>query len=206
MDDELVPSSESEPRSVAEREEAKRRRAVLAMAGAVDSLGYANTTVHDVLCRAGMSRRTFYELFENREDCFLATYDEARAEALERIRSDCNPQETWIEFVRATLAAILEYLASQPELARVLLVEPVAVGPPGLERHEHTMAALADRLARSRTGSRRKPSASLRLRCEATVGGVHRVLHARIAGGRARELPQLLPALTSLVAQLDSAD
>jgi AcrR family transcriptional regulator len=149
-----------------------RQRALDAMAEAIGEHGYPDTTVGDVLTRARMSRRTFYELFANREECFLATYDHARSNAL-----------AWLDG------------------------EAAAAGAPGIDRHERTMAELADRLARSRRADGvQLDHDELRLRCEASIGAIHRVLAARIIAGRASDLPGLAGDLSTLVTVLAAAD
>jgi AcrR family transcriptional regulator len=95
--------------------EAHRRRAVEAMAEAVGEHGYADTTVEDVLSRARMSRRTFYQLFRNREECFLAAYDAALAAAMERLAlAHSRDGRSWAAQVEAALSALFEYLAAEP--------------------------------------------------------------------------------------------
>ena len=185
------------------RREANRERALAAMAEAVGERGYPETTVGDVLERARMSRRTFYQLFDNREECFLATYDHARSEALAWLDDGDAPREPASRHLATVLADVLEYLATKPDFARVLVVEPVAAGPLGVARHERTMQELAERLARSSgpDGSDLAPD-QLRLRCEASVGAVHRVMAARIVEGRARDLPGLASELAGLVRTL----
>jgi AcrR family transcriptional regulator len=55
--------------------ESQRERLLGAMADAVAEKGYANVAVADVIERAGVSRKTFYEQFENKQECFLTAYD-----------------------------------------------------------------------------------------------------------------------------------
>jgi AcrR family transcriptional regulator len=172
------------------------------MAAAVGERGYPDTTVGDVLQRARMSRRTFYQLFDNREHCFLDAYDQAWEEALARLDGN-GRHESYGEHITAVLEAFLEYLAARPDFARLLVVEPLAAGAPGLERHERSMRELAQRLERSgREQSPDVPGEEVRLRCEATVGAVHRVVAARILEGRARELPTLAGELGMVVQTL----
>lgn len=186
--------------------EAARRRALAAMAAAVGERGYTDTTVRDVLIRARMSRRTFYELFDNREQCFLAAYDAARQELLHQLDRHREPGEPWRDHARAVLASALAFLARGPDVARLLVVEPVSAGARGLERHEGTMRELADRLAASFTSSEHASAGDdLRLRCEATVGALHRVVHARIVEGRAGQLPDLTPDLMEVMGGLAPA-
>lgn len=181
--------------------EAHRRRAVEAMADAVAEQGYADTTVEDILSRARMSRRTFYQLFNNREECFLAAYDAALAEAMERLAlAHKGNGRRWQGQVEVALVALFEYLAAEPGLARVWLVEAPSLGAAGVERHERTMKQLAERLAglpRAREGGARNGRGAVRF--EASVGAVHRVVQARLLEGRADELPQLAPDLARVV-------
>jgi AcrR family transcriptional regulator len=183
--------------------ETARRRALAAMAEAVGERGYADITVRDVLIRARMSRRTFYELFDNREQCFLAAYDDAQADFLEQLGRTRLPDEPWPEHAFAVLLDSLRYLATCPDVARLLVVEAVSAGAQGLERHERTMRELAERLARSFAGTQAPPgSEQVQLRSEATIGALHRVVHARIVEGRARDLPELAPQLMTVVGEL----
>jgi AcrR family transcriptional regulator len=185
------------------RREANRRRALAAMTEVVGERGYPETTVRDVLVRARMSRRTFYELFDNREHCFLAAYEHARGEALGWMDGRPGSNETFPQHLTRVLTRMLEHLAARPDFARLLLVEPPAVGPSGVERHERTMRELAERLARSRPAAAPDLGPDeLRLRCEASVGAVHRVVSARIVEGRARDLPGMATELVSLVRAL----
>jgi AcrR family transcriptional regulator len=184
--------------------EAHRRRAVAAMADAVAEQGYANTTVGDVLGRARMSRRTFYELFRNRQECFLAAYDAALEGAMDRLaRAHSGNGRRWSGQVETALAALFEYLADEPGLARVWLVEAPSLGPAGIERHERTMKQLAKRLARlPREGEGPASNGHATVRFEASVGAVHRVVQARLLDGRAGELPELAPDMARVVSGL----
>jgi AcrR family transcriptional regulator len=175
-----------------------RARAIDAIAAAVDEHGYGQTTVRHVLELSGMSRRTFYEVFENLEECFLAAYDSARDAVLARFGTPTGP-----EHVEDALQAVLEHLAAHPGFARLLVVEPVVAGPRGLRRHEATMRQLTQRLAHLRTEERQDGDDDLAF--EAGVGALHRVIQARIVQGRADELPRLAPALAALLVLLCDA-
>jgi AcrR family transcriptional regulator len=180
--------------------EAARRRALVAMAEAVGERGYTETTVRDVLERARMSRRTFYELFDNREQCFLAAYDQARGDLM--LELDGEPGRDGAgDHVGAAIRRALAFLAARPDRARLLVVEAISVGSPGVERHERTMSELTELLARSRAGLAELVDDGLRLRCEASVGALHRVVHARIVQGRAHELPGLGEELVGLMGE-----
>lgn len=114
----------------------QRGRLVDAMAEVVAEKGYAATTVADVVERAGVSRRTFYEQFADKEGCFLAAYDVGLAAVLGRIRDavETAPAPGWRELARSGVEAFLALLAAEPAFARALQVEILTAGPAALER------------------------------------------------------------------------
>jgi AcrR family transcriptional regulator len=114
----------------------QRTRLIDAMAQVVAEKGYAASTVADVVERAGVSRRTFYEQFDDKEACFLAAYDAGLAAVLFRIGEavDVNPAAPWRERARAGVESFLALLASQPAFARALQVEILTAGPAALDR------------------------------------------------------------------------
>jgi AcrR family transcriptional regulator len=113
---------------------------MLATALVASERGYAQTSVVHVLERLGASRRTFYVYFGNLEDCFFAAYDAIVAD-VRRVLAGEHGELT------ALLDALFEYFAAWPAHARVLMIEVLATGPAGAERHERTMAMLACHVA-----------------------------------------------------------
>jgi AcrR family transcriptional regulator len=114
----------------------QRARLIDAMAEVVADKGYPATTVADVVERAGVSRRTFYEQFADKEACFLAAYDAGLDAVLSRIREavEVNPAAGWRDRARAGVEAFLALLASEPAFARALQVEIMTAGPAALDR------------------------------------------------------------------------
>jgi AcrR family transcriptional regulator len=114
----------------------QRARLIEAMAQVVADKGYAATTVGDVVERAGVSRRTFYEQFADKEACFLAAYDAALAVVLSRLRDavEVHAGGGWRARARAGVEAFLVLLASEPAFARALQVEILTAGPAALDR------------------------------------------------------------------------
>ena len=114
----------------------QRTRLIDAMAQVVAEKGYPATTVADVVERAGVSRRTFYEQFEDKEACFLAAYDAGLAAVLCRIGEavEVNPGAPWRERARAGVESFLALLASEPAFAQALQVEILTAGPAALDR------------------------------------------------------------------------
>src|SRR3954452_2874119 len=126
----------------------QRQRMTTAMAAAVASKGYPAPTVGDVVAGAGVSRKTFYEHFRDKEECFLAAFD-AGVEALLAAIVAAEPDGPgWEETLRARVRAYLVTLASRPEFARTFLIEVFAAGPRALERraqvHERFAQLIAD--------------------------------------------------------------
>jgi AcrR family transcriptional regulator len=114
----------------------QRGRLVDAMAQTVAEKGYPATTVADVVERAGVSRRTFYEQFSDKEACFLAAYDVGLTVVLGRIQNavEVDPAAGWRARARSGVEAFLALLASEPAFARALQVEILTAGPAALER------------------------------------------------------------------------
>lgn len=114
----------------------QRSRLIDAMAQIVAEKGYPATTVADVVERAGVSRRTFYEQFDDKEACFLAAYDAGLAAVLARIGEavEVNPAAPWRDRARAGVESFLALLASEPAFAQALQVEILTAGPAALDR------------------------------------------------------------------------
>src|SRR5918997_4764329 len=124
-------------------EASQRTRLLEAVGRAVAERGYGAATIDDVVRRAGVSKKTFYEHFADKQDCFLAAYEAAGESLLERVREAHAAADDWLERTRAGIRAYLRWLAAEPALARVFLIEVAAAGPQALERRER----LRDRYA-----------------------------------------------------------
>lgn len=161
--------------------ELQRARMLTAMVQEISERGAANVSVAHIVGRSGVSRRTFYEIFDDREACFLAAFDEALQHAAAVVVPAYGTGGAWLARVRAGLAALLEFLDSDRASARLLIVESFAAGPRALQRRRQVIAGLVGVLDLGRTESRAKldPPA---LTAEAIVGGLLSVLHGRIAG------------------------
>ncbi len=101
----------------------QRERLLAAMLRATAQLGYRELSVQDVLERAGVSRPTFYEHFENKEDCFLAAFDTAARRLRERLEAAAEQGETWRERLRAALEDLLRFVSEEPDAAMTLIVD-----------------------------------------------------------------------------------
>lgn len=172
----------------------QRARIIKALALEVSEKGYRAVTVADIVRRAGIARNTFYDNFSSKQDCFLATLDYAREEALRRIVEAATEVEIWQNRVRAGIAAFLDYVASEPALARTCLIESLSAGPESLDRYEESLQKFLPlfRIGRkvSPHGDELPPTLE-----EAIVGGIFWIIYNRIVLGEAEQVEQLLPEL-----------
>lgn len=178
----------------------QRTRMLAAMFDVVAELGAANASVAHVVARSGVSRRTFYELFADREDCFLAAFDEAVGCAEERVtRAYEAAGAPWRERVRAGLFALLGFFDEEPSMARLLVVETLAAGPRALERRQRMLERVEQAVDMGRTQSRavQEPSS---LAAEGLVGAVFSVVHARMVGRERASFSELGRPLMSMIA------
>jgi AcrR family transcriptional regulator len=171
----------------------RRPRSALlaAMAAAAAEHGFAQVRVDDVTALARGSRRTFYACFDGREDCLLAAHDAAVRDCLRAVDGAQGS-------VRAALKNLMAYLAAWPTHAHLLLVEILAAGPVGVQRHEAAMDELARRLAACAEPPRPSGPLPAEVLAHARLGAVHRVVQQRVAAGQHRTLPRLTPLLLQL--------
>jgi AcrR family transcriptional regulator/DNA-binding MarR family transcriptional regulator len=182
--------------------EIQRARMVVAMAEVAAERGAGQVTVAHVVARSGVSRRTFYELFEDREACFLAAFEEAVERARGRVIPVFRGAGSWSERIRAGLGALLEFLEDEPGLGRLCVVDALGAGPVALERRAQVVQVLIDAIDEGR--SEAKGSARpTRLTAEGVVGAVLAVLHARLSErplDRAPSMDGLLSSLMGIIA------
>jgi AcrR family transcriptional regulator len=159
--------------------EIQRARILGAMVEVSAERGAANVTVAHVVERAGVSRRTFYELYSDREECFLAAFDNAVARLSRHVLDAYDPDAKWVERVRTALTAVLQFLDVERGAGQLLIVASLGAGHNALERRRGGIAqiiALLDEGGNeSKTGAELPP-----LTAEGIVGGVLSVLHARL--------------------------
>jgi AcrR family transcriptional regulator len=156
--------------------EVQRARMLLAARQVVATEGYARMSVERVVAKAGVSRKTFYDVFENREDCFIAAFDDAIAHAQRIVGAAYDSETGWRERVRAGLAALLGVLEDEPELRTVCVVEALGAGPRVLEHRTRVVAALIATVDEGRREAKKDPPP---LAAEGVVGAVLAVVHAR---------------------------
>ena len=175
----------------------QRERIVTALVDVVAERGYNATTVANITKAASVSRRTFYEHFADKEACFLAAYEMVADHIAASMRAAAEAFEDWPQQVRAALATMLRFLAGEPELARLVMIEPIAAGGEIAARHRASMQGLVEILKAGRPehgGERPLPEATE----EALVGGIVSLIIREISAGRGEQLERLLPDLVEL--------
>jgi AcrR family transcriptional regulator len=176
----------------------QRERLLEAVAGVTAELGYSETTVADIHAAAAVSRKTFYEHFSNKEDVFLAAYDELSKRLLDHVEAALLEARSFEEGVTGCLGAFLEFVVSEPAFAQMCIVEVLSAGPEALERRNQTMRAFADLVERG--AALGAPDATPpSLTAQTIVGGISEVIYSRLVENRSGELPELLPDLTFAV-------
>jgi AcrR family transcriptional regulator len=180
----------------------QRERILSAVAQAAAELGYAEMSVEAIIVRAGVSRRTFYEHFRNKEDAFFAAYD-ATVDLLARhIRRAYLNEATARDRLRAGIGAFLQFLTSEPEFARMCIVEVLAAGPRAIARRNEAMRMFAEIIEHNiheLVHSCRRPA----LTAETIVGGIHEAVFSRVLADRIDELPGLADDLLVAILMLD---
>jgi AcrR family transcriptional regulator/DNA-binding MarR family transcriptional regulator len=178
--------------------EIQRSRMLTAAVQAVEEVGYARMTVAQVIGRAKVSRKTFYDVFVDREDCFLAAFDQAIAQARVLVVEAYMGESGWRERMRAGLARLLAFMDEEPGLARLCVVEALGGGTRVLESRAQVLDELAEVVDRGRSvgkATREPPEVT----AEGVVGAVFAVLHTRLLEGGKESLSNLLAPLMSMI-------
>lgn len=172
----------------------QRERLLDATSRAVSELGYPGLTVAAILQRAGVSRKTFYEHFSDKEECFLAAYDIVTAGLLHGVSEAYERPGPWPRRIRAGLAELLRLLAAEPAFARMCIVEVLAAGPRAQQRRDDTMRRFTVFFD---AGLRELPPAitAPSLVAESVVGAIYEIVYARIRRGETDTLPEILDDL-----------
>jgi AcrR family transcriptional regulator len=178
--------------------EIQRQRLLGAMAEVTAERGVGSVTVAHIVGRSGVSRRTFYELFCDREDCLLAALDQAVARASAVVLPAYAGERRWRERIRAALGALLAFFDEQPSMARLCVVESLGAGPGALERRTGIVQILIRAIDEGR-GEARPGKDAPPLTGEGVVGAVLAVIHARLVAPNRKPLSRLTPALMSMI-------
>jgi AcrR family transcriptional regulator len=179
--------------------EIQRARMIDAMVESCRERGAARVTVAHVVSRAGVSRRTFYELFADREECFLAAFDDASDRAMEHVRESYDPEASWRARIRGVLLALLELFEDEPALGRLLVVESLGAGPRALERRSRLVARMIREVEAGGKRSKRSPAEVTGLTAEGLVGAAISILQTRLSEDDAAGLRKLVGPLMAMI-------
>ena len=172
----------------------QRERLLAAVAEVVAEHGYNKATIAQITSTASVSRRTFYEHFDGKEACFVAAYDAIDQYLARHLAELVAEQPEWPDQVAAALAEILRFFAGRVTLARLCLVESVAVGEGMASRRERTVSRLVELLRPGREwrSGEGEPGEGIE---EALAGGVVILIARRVVAGEAEELGAFAPGL-----------
>lgn len=178
--------------------EIQRARMLASTFDVLSERGAANVSVAHIVARSGVSRRTFYELFDSREDCFLAAFNEALALLSARVIAAYASEQKWRDRIRSGLMALLGFLDEEPEMARALVVESLSAGPVTLEHRSQVLEELASVLDEARSQSA-AAGALPPLTAQGLVGGALSLIHTRILHPQDGPLIMLTNQLMSMI-------
>lgn len=159
----------------------------------------AGASVGLVIARAQVSRRAFYECFANLEDATVAVMDGALEQLSALASQALAAEESWRDGMRAALAAVLEFFDSNPELARVCVVEALGGGPVVLARREHIVSAFRALVVAS---IERQVTPASPLAAEGVMASVMGIVHTHIVTEQSGPLLGLLGPLMGLASSL----
>lgn len=189
--DRLPPGRHGLPREfVAENQ---RERLLNGVVDAVAEHGFNATTIGRITDAAKISRRTFYECFRGKDDCFLAAYAMIDEHVRGAMLAAGDPVAAWPEQVRDRLAALLDALSRDAAVARFYLVEPLAAGGEIAARYRDAMQLLAEMV--------RPPASSemdVEVRDQVLMGGIATLISRRLKKEGVESLADLLPDLVEL--------
>ncbi len=168
-----------------------RARILDALIATVAYRGYDRTTIERVLQTADVPGVVFDEHFHDKEDCFIQALDAMVERLHASVLEQFDRTAPWPERVRKGLKALLAALASDPEAARVGMVECLSAGPGAGERYRLTLSAFVPLLEEGRRHAA-YPEHLPPQTSEAVVGGIASILHRRVLEERTPELPSLL--------------
>lgn len=168
----------------------QRERLLSALVSCVAERGYNATTISQITDVASVSKRTFYEHFPGKEECFVSAYDALDTYLAGLMQKAADLEAEWSDEVAAALAALIRFLAARPNLARVYLLEVAAVGEGMVASREATTRRFIALLEPGR--QYREVESGIE---EGLVGGILTLLSRRILGGEAGQLDRFIPAV-----------
>jgi AcrR family transcriptional regulator len=181
-------------------EEVQRTRILEAMAEMAVDMGAGAVTVSHVVAHAGVSRRTFYELYPDREACLLAAFDLGVQRARARIEPAYAAEPRWRDGIRVGLAAFLTFLEDEPALGSLCVVHSLGGGADVLNRRAEVLGKLAEVVDLGRTEGAQGRVQPPALIAEGVVGAVMSVIYTHLQGqDEEQPLTDLFGVLMNLI-------
>jgi len=177
----------------------QRERLLDAAVAAMAEEGYADLTVRGLIDRAGVSRRTFYQLFDDKMGCVFAAHERAFERLSEVLVSSCRTEGTWPSRVAGAIAASLEYAVEWPNEAQLIIAACHMPSEPKLAGHGHAAREKLADLLRAGRGQAEVEHSPPELTEQAVVGAAMTVVGTRLAEQDVASLPRLAPELTEIV-------
>jgi AcrR family transcriptional regulator len=180
----------------------QRGRLLDAMAEAVAEHSYGATTIAHVVSHAGVSRKTFYEHFRDKEHCFLAMYDTGIAFVLGQVAAAVEAEADPRDRLVAGLRTFLTVLADEPAFCRAIVLEVWAAGPTGVAKRRAVLQVFAGRYIEVNRQARESDPEIETLPGDvalAVVGAILELVSTRVEEGRTSELAELTEPLSEFV-------
>ena len=173
----------------------QRERMLRSVVRLVAEKGYEETTVDELIRRAGVSRATFYEHFDGKQACLLTAYDEIIDELVKRVSEAFdNGEQSWPARVRSGLEVLLSEFACAPDAARVAAVEVQVAGPAAQEQYQAAVQRFMPFLEEGRRLAPAPDDLPRDIELMA-VGGAEAIIFDEIVAGRTTSLRTMLPEI-----------
>lgn len=170
----------------------QRTRLIDSMAHLCATKGYSATTIAEIVAGASVSRATYYEIFRDKEDCFVATMEDSLRRLMDTVMPAVYESEDWADQVREVVTALLRFIASDPDYSRTAMLEAVSGGERAYEIYrsgQQMIITLLDQ-GRSELPSDASPPTST---ARAVFGGCESLISAEMVAGRTERVPELIP-------------
>ncbi len=172
---------------------------------AIEEKGYAASTIGDIVRHAQVSKRTFYETFADKDECFLASYQKSAKRLLAAVEAAFDDDLPWREQLHATIKVYLSQLQAKPALTRTFFLEIQAAGEPALKARQTVLkgftAAIQDLVLRLKQKHPKLRELTPAM-ATAVVGGIDALVLATTATGRASHLLDLEETATELLCRV----
>jgi AcrR family transcriptional regulator len=196
--DQLPPGRHGIPRE--QIVESQRTRMLQAVLETVAAQGYQDARITDIIARAGVSRKTFYEHFNEKEECFLAAFDRELAQLTEQVAAaffgEAAAKRSWADQVRAGVKAFLGYLADHPAAARVCMVDAIAAGSQAIAKREAALRSFTYIIDAGRSEAKFEVPGRTAV---AVLGGVNELVAGELIHGSIANVEALAPDIVYLI-------